>query len=353
MTEEALRFKIFNNINEDLENLWQEFENNNIHHFFQKIQYIKYQMNKKNNQYFFVIIYFKEKIIAILPLEIENKFSIRILQWIGTSESDYCGAIFQNFENIGIDKKIFLNLWKKILDNIKTYDLILLNKQCSRIGEIINPFAQHLNSIKISKIFLIKLPEEENDYFQNIENKKFINEYHRTEKKLFKDNTVEFKHYEILDNKIKPSDIIKKKSEILHEQKIKNFLNKDMMDFFDNFQKKYPNLLKVSVIEINREIIAANLGIIYNHRFYYFMPVLFSNKYNKFSPGKVLIKFLIKWNISKKIKIFDFGLGDENYKKYWSNYTGNLLIHLDFKSIKGFISYLLIRFYLFFKVKKL
>ena len=110
MTEEALRFKIFNNINEDLENLWQEFENNNIHHFFQKIQYIKYQMNKKNNQYFFVIIYFKEKIIAILPLEIENKFSIRILQWIGTSESDYCGAIFQNFENIGIDKKIFLNL---------------------------------------------------------------------------------------------------------------------------------------------------------------------------------------------------------------------------------------------------
>ena len=45
----------------------------------------------------------------------------------------------------------------------------------------------------------------------------------------------------------------------------------------------------------------------------------------------------------------DFGLGDENYKKYWCNDTVNLSRYLNFKSFKGFFAYLLIRIYIFFK----
>ncbi len=350
MTENTLRYKIFNEITEDLENLWIEFEKNNNHHFFQKLAIIKNQLNiKKKNRYLFIIIYLEEKIIAILPFEIESKFSFKILQWIGTKEFDYCGAIFSNFEQIGINKQDFLILWNKILDEIKNFDLVLLNKQFNEIDNVPNPFVKYLKTLNKSKIFLIKLPKNETEYFNNIENKKFINEFSRTEKKLLENNTVEFKHYSSNDNKIKPSDIIKKKAEILKTQKKNNFLDQSMMEFFDNLQKKHPDFLKLSVIEINKQIVAANIGLVNNFRFYYYMPVLFTNKFNKFSPGKILIKSLIKWNIDNDMKTFDFGLGDENYKKYWSNSSNILSVHLDFKSIKGLILYLFVRCYLFLK----
>ena len=50
MTEDTLRYKIFNEITEDLENLWIEFEKNNNHHFFQKLAIIKNQLNIKKKK---------------------------------------------------------------------------------------------------------------------------------------------------------------------------------------------------------------------------------------------------------------------------------------------------------------
>ena len=89
----------------------------------------------------------EEKIIAILPFEIESKFSFKILQWIGTKEFDYCGAIFSNFEQIGINKQDFLILWNKILDEIKNFDLVLLNKQFNEIDNVQNPFVKYLKTL--------------------------------------------------------------------------------------------------------------------------------------------------------------------------------------------------------------
>ena len=146
MEKEVLNFKIFNNINKDLENLWIKFENKNNHHIFQKLTFIKYQINKKNNKYFFVVIYLREEVIAILPLEIENKFGFKILQWIGTIEFDYCGSIFSDWIKLGINKEIFLNLWSQILNDIKNYDLVFLDKQFNKIDNIKNPFVEYLNS---------------------------------------------------------------------------------------------------------------------------------------------------------------------------------------------------------------
>ena len=65
------------------------------------------------------------------------------------------------------------------------------------------------------------------------------------------------------------------------------------------------------------------------------MPAIYDDTYNKFSPGKVVISFLIKYAISEKLKEFDFGLGDEKYKSYWSNRKNKLYRHLDYKTFKG------------------
>jgi len=79
------------------------------------------------------------------------------------------------------------------------------------------------------------------------------------------------------------------------------------------------------------------------------MPTLLTNNYNKYSPGKILISELIKWSITKKIKVFDFGLGEENYKKYWSNRTESLFRYFYTKNLKGLITLKIIKIYVFIK----
>ena len=76
------------------------------------------------------------------------------------------------------------------------------------------------------------------------------------------------------------------------------------------------------------------------------MPVIFSEKYNSFSPGKLLIHELIKWSRKNNISIFDFGIGEEVYKKYWSNDFMKIFKHIDYRGLKGFIFFYILKFYL-------
>ena len=71
--------------------------------------------------------------------------------------------------------------------------------------------------------------------------------------------------------------------------------------------------------------------------------------FNKFSPGKLLLDYLINEAIQNKLNKFDFGYGDENYKKYWSNENIYISSYINYKTIKGFLVYCLIKIYLTFK----
>ena len=72
---------------------------------------------------------------------------------------------------------------KKILNEIKSYDLILLDKQPEIISGIENPLVKYFNNTFLSKVYLIKLPNSEKEYFDKFLDKKFLNEFQRTIKK--------------------------------------------------------------------------------------------------------------------------------------------------------------------------
>ena len=57
------------------------------------------------------------------------------------------------------------------------------------------------------------------------------------------------------------------------------------------------------------------------------------------------VSLLIRWSISKKLKFFDFGLGEESYKSKWSNKTAHIYNHISLNRSKGIL------FYLAFKAK--
>jgi len=353
MKKEEIKIKIFYELSEELKDKWLNFEKDSSFHFFQKYKFIENFLYEQKRNCIFIILTFKDRTVAILPFEIKEIFGLKVLQWLGTKEFDYCGPLIGNFQEEGIAKTLFRDVWKKIFLKYVKIDLILLDKQLEKINYFKNPFVDNLNNVLASKIYSIKLPNDYQSFLKNIKNKKFINEFTRTKGKFFNENKVEFHDIEANDINFGIGDIVKQKAKILEKRKIKHILDKKMISILNKIKESNSNLVKITTLKVNGELVAANLGLIHKRRFYYYMPVLFSEKFNKYSPGKVLISYLIERSIINKIDYFDFGLGDENYKKYWSNFNENLFRYFEFRTFKGFVAYLSIKFYLFIKQFKL
>ena len=106
----------------------------------------------------------------------------------------------------------------------------------------------------------------------------------------------------------------------------------------------------ISLISENKPL-SRCFGFVYNNTFYYYIPVVLSNSFANYKPGKILILQLIQWCINNNINKFDFGLGSEKYKKYFSNKEISLHRYLKSSSFKGSIAYFLML--IIFRIKKL
>ena len=337
-------FKIYNEFNNELIAIWKKIENNENILFFQRLLYIQNLIEIFDvRNYLIVIIYNNNIPVAILPLELKTIKTITILQWLGSNVSDYCCPIISS-KNIFIQKD-FSTVWKKILKEINNFDIIYLNKQPENILEIPNPFVKFLKNSNHSQVFQIQFNENDADYLTTLKNKKFTSEFSRTRKKLLEKNNLKFENLS-KNVDIFISNIIKKKIYLLKERKISHSIDDNFITFYKNLKMMYPNKLILSTLSINDEVIAANIGIIDNQKFSYLLPVVFSEKLKSFSPGKLLIYELIKWSKKNNLKFFDFGIGEEVYKKYWSNCSIKIFRYLDFKGFKGSVIYFFLKIYL-------
>jgi CelD/BcsL family acetyltransferase involved in cellulose biosynthesis len=342
--------RIFKNFNDELLNLWRDFEKDSANSFFQSHKYI-YQyiksFNEENIKNIFLTIELNQKIIAILPFEIINYFGFKILRWLGTENFDYCGPLLS--KKYFFSKNLFYKIWSECQKSIGKIDLILFKKQLDFIEDVKNPFCEFLTNINYSKIYLIKLPEHKENYVLNFKDKKFLAEFLRTKRKIENNYNVSFKSLSITDKDLTIADILNEKNNFLRKKKIKNNFNLRTINFYNNIREKYPELINLHALFIDKKLIAASLGIYYKNNFYYLVPVIFLDYFNKFSPGKLLLDYLINEAIQNKLNKFDFGYGDENYKKYWSNENIYISSYINYKTIKGFLVYCLIKIYLTFK----
>ena len=348
-------YKIYEEISGECKKLWEEVEKNSCHNFFQSLEYIQEVIKKNKKTLLKIIIIFEDKnVVAILPLEIKSLFFFETLQWIGTEKSDYCNPIIsKNFYNI-IDKKNFIKLWDEILKKIGKFDIFFFNNQPLYIEELNNPFVNFFPTINFSNIYQIKLPDTFEDYKKIIreKDKKHFYEIHRTLIKLDnlkKNFEVKFYTDNLTNAELSLKEIIKSKIKQLKIEKKKHNLNIDFIDIYEKLNNLNNHNFIIAKLQVDNKIVSACFGIVYKNIFYYFIPILLTNNYSNFKIGKILLLKIIDWCISRKIKVFDFGLGAEKYKKYFSNSSTILHRYIDFKNFKGFFLFIFLRIIFYFK----
>ncbi len=147
------------------------------------------------------------------------------------------------------------------------------------------------------------------------------------------------------------NELFTQKNIRLSSKGIKDILKLKDLEFCKQFEKESFKNIKthLSSLTLNDKLIAIHWGIIYKKRFYYLLLSMKEDQLSKYSPGRLLIALLIRWSISKKLEVFDFTLGDEGYKKSWSNKNSYLFNYVESKSLNGFNLFLLIKLKLFLK----
>ena len=99
----------------------------------------------------------------------------------------------------------------------------------------------------------------------------------------------------------------------------------------------------ITYMELNNEIIAAHSGFVYNNICYYLFPVYDVN-FNKYSPGKILLKKIIDDSKSNLLDYFDLTIGSENYKKDYSNSKSYSSVVLKSLNLRGYLLIFLLNF---------
>lgn len=350
-----LTFKIYNNLDDEISKYWSELEQKSSISCFQNYNWFRiwYEIFRKNHPKYQIKItcIFKNNLpVAIFPFEIEKKFNLNILTWAGGNKSDYFYPIIN--DDFIFNENSFNNLFNKIVLQINNLDIIFFRRQINYFSNKKNPFVFYLkNNYKDSKIYIINLPSKWNIYTKNFLRNNFFKQNLRKIKKL-KENGI-LRYVNANNDKtrfILLEKLFEYKNKQLKKNKVQIFDDIDINFYrkiFENYKKN--NETHLSCLSLNNEILSIHFGLKQKSRFYYLIIAQNNSKFNIYSPGRLLISFLIRWSISKKVNTFDFTQGDEKYKLDWSNDSLIIYNYCKLVKLKAFFYYFFIKIFLFLK----
>lgn len=335
------KYKIVRNLNDEDISHWTKLEDETNPIIFQRVSFVKNWFkniySEKEDKLFIIFIYKSEILVSVLPFCIKKSLFFSSLEWIGEPFNDLNFPILRKEISNKLDLYKFL---EAILIEFKDeITIIKLKKQIKFFNNNFNPLFNK-NSVFSSekrKVLYLKLNKATQIY--SIE--KFLdNQY----SKLFKRIKRNINKYNLVYKSYKKQDAI-------HKDRIYNFFLKNKSSKMDrtgvwnylNFTK-YKNFIRdilnsdhshFSELYDNKELIACHIGFLIKNHYYYIFPA-YNENYKKISPGHLSIFYNLKELFNKKNEIiFDFTIGNEGYKDYWSNQEEYLFTNYQYRNFYG------------------
>ena len=283
----------------------------------------------------------------IIPLVTRKFLYLKLVEIAGGKVSDYLSPIFNKRYNFSQNDLNFIS--QEILKYFHDYDLVFFRKQ-KKYSNSSNPLLFLDKPIlSLHKCYNIRFDK----FSKNKKIKKIFNDNRRQIKKLANLGEVKFINANESDEKTKILETMIEQKEERYKQT--NVWNMFGLDYYKNFYydliKSDFNFLKlhISAIKVGNDLISTHFGFVNNKIFYYLMPSFNNKKFKYYSGGNILLENLINYTQSKNIDVFDFTIGNENYKKKWTNETNDLFDVILVNSFFGKLSKIIILIIFFLK----
>jgi CelD/BcsL family acetyltransferase involved in cellulose biosynthesis len=249
----------------------------------------------------------------LVPLGIERRHSVRILQFLDCTVSDYNAPVVLPAAR-NWDARMAQTIWQSVIAKLPPFDVAEFVKMPDRVEGCTNPLAGlrtaasaescHIRTLSGAPFAPSSLP----DYSDS----------RRRRRKLDKLGTVRFEIARDAEQRRRFLDAMMtmKRRRFIETVGYDLFTQPGYADFYRQATERLGESgpVQLSALLLNERILATHWGYVTGDRFYHLMPAHEAGAWRPFAPGRLLNEFLIEWATTQGLRHFDFCLGNEPYK---------------------------------------
>ena len=273
--------------------------------------------------------------VALFPFGLRRTMGIKVLEFLGGAQTDYNGPmVHPAFSSANKLREI----WRETEKKLPTHDVRLFVRLPAELNHRENLWPLVVGARLAGLAFSASLPQTITEWEQSISASRRADSK-RQLKKLSSKGQLRFSNVECNDmHHITVMAMIDQKRERYRVTGVRDILStKETQDFYKNLSGKLGEAgrIHVSSVSVDGKILAAHWGAIYGDRYYWLMPAYAGGEWKRLSVGRLLLEHNIRWAIENNMKIFDFTIGGEEYKKHWCDNQMRIYDQLDYFSTAG------------------
>ena len=287
----------------------------------------------------------------ILVTSIETRGLTRRLTWLGAQLCDYNAPLLAEHFSDHMSAERFVLAWRDVVKLLQAnprlrFDLIDLQKMPEAIGGQRNPF------LDLQSFNFQVLPHPSGAYVANLGRDweqfyaaKRSSQTRKKERKQLK-HLAELGDVRFVD--VQDGDDIVHTLDTLMSQKSRAFAKMGVEDFFarPGYREFFLDvaadpamreMIHVSRLDVGATTAATNVGLTFRGCYYLILSSYDDGDVSRFGPGRAHLHELLRHAIDRGFQRFDFTVGDEPYKRDWSDTELRLYDHLAAVTLRGWL----------------
>jgi CelD/BcsL family acetyltransferase involved in cellulose biosynthesis len=286
------------------------------------------------------------QILCILPFAIETRGLVRCLSWLGAELCDYNAPLLCEHFAQAVSPARFALLWDDVIDLLSAdarfrFDLVDLQKMPETAGEQPNPFLQLQVLAHPSGAYVAHLGRTWEKFYAAKRSASTRKRERRQLKHLAE-------HGELRYVNVEERADLERTLAALIEQKSRAFARMGVEDLFarPGYRAFYQDvatdpqtraLAHVSRLDVGATTAATNLGLKFRDCYYLVLSSYHDGEISRFGPGRAHLNELLRHAIDSGFERFDFTVGDEPYKRDWSDTELRLYDYLAAVTFRGWV----------------
>jgi CelD/BcsL family acetyltransferase involved in cellulose biosynthesis len=282
------------------------------------------------------------ELLFILQLAIETTGLVRRLTWLGSELCDYNAPLVAACFSAHVDADRFVLLWQEIIQRLRAeprfrFDLVDLQKMPEMVGAQKNPFLNLPVLANPSGAYVANLGSDWEKFYTEKRSSATRKKERRQLKHLAEHGEVRFVDVQEPDDIARTLDtLITQKSHAFAGMGVEDiFARPGYRDFFRAIVTAPGTLAHMSRLDLGSTIAAANLGLRFRGCYYLIVSSYHDGEFTRFGPGRAHLHELMRHAIERGFRRFDFTIGDEPYKRDWSDTELRLYDHLAAVTLRG------------------
>lgn len=284
------------------------------------------------------------QMLFVLPLAVERRGPLTALTWWGSGNNDYNAPLLAPQLLQRISGQDFLALWQRILQRLQAkprwrFDLVDFVRMPAAVGQQPNPFLGLSVSPHPDHAYLTELAGNWENFYASKRSPATRQRERSKRKRLNALGAIAFVTPAGANECARTLDaLIAQKTRSFARMGARNIFERPGWAAFYRALASEPGaseMAHVSCLNVGQAAGAINLGLVFKGTYYHLLASHADGEMARFSPGAAHLQDLMRYAIARGCTAYDFTIGDESYKRDWSDTQAVLFDHVSAASAPG------------------